>query len=76
MDKEIAKNILEKANYITVDSDKLCFVHDTLREISNIYPISHTTISKALKDKTVASCKIKNGNYLIIRKLYSISEED
>lgn len=76
MDKELAKSIVEKANYITVDNDKLCFLHDTLREISNIYPINHTTISKALKDKTVASCKLKKGGYLVIRRLCNISETE
>jgi hypothetical protein len=76
MDNELAKNIVEKASYITLDNDKLCFLHDTLREISNIYPINHTTISKALKGKTVASCKLKNGGYLVIRRLCNISEAE
>lgn len=76
MDKQFAMDLVEKANYVTVDNDKLCFLHETLRNIASIYPISHTTISKALKDKNVASCRIKNGGYLIVRRLSSNSDED
>uniref|UniRef100_A0A6C0LIF9 Uncharacterized protein n=1 Tax=viral metagenome TaxID=1070528 RepID=A0A6C0LIF9_9ZZZZ len=75
MDKELTKKIVEKANYITVDNDKLCFLHDTLRDIANVYSISHTTISKALKDKHVATCKLKNKGYLVIRKLCNIDDD-
>ena len=76
MDKQLVLDTVEKANYVTVDNDRLCFLHETLREISTVYPISHTTISKALKEKNVASCRLKNGNYLIIRRLSSNSSED
>ncbi len=76
MDKQLALDVVEKANYVTVDNDRLCFLHVTLREISTVYPISHTTISKALKDKNVASCRLKNGDYLIIRRLSSNLSED
>ena len=76
MDKQVILNVVEKANYVTVDNDRLCFLHETLREISAVYPISHTTISKALKEKNVASCRLKNGDYLIIRRFNSNSAED
>lgn len=76
MDKEAAKTTVTKANYITMDEDRLCFLHETLRDISSIYPISHTTISKALKDDAVASCRLKNNSYLIIRKLCSTSDSE
>ena len=76
MDKHLVLDVVEKANYVTVDNDRLCLLHDTLREIATIYPISHTTISKALKNKNVASCRLKNGDYLIIRRLSSNLSED
>ena len=76
MDKQAAIDVVEKANYATVDNDRLCFLHETLRDIASIYPISHTTISKALKDKNLASCRLKNGGYLIVRRLSSNSDED
>lgn len=76
MDKQLILNVVEKANYVTVDNDRLCFLHETLREISTVYPINHTTISKALKEKNLASCRLKNGNYLIIRRLNSNSAEN
>jgi hypothetical protein len=76
MDKTLATNIIEKANYITLDNDRLCFIHDTLRDISTVYPINYTTISKALKNKDVASCRLKNGGFIVIRKLCNISDND
>jgi len=69
MDKQLVLDIAEKANYLTIDNNIVCCLHETQREISIVYHISHTTISKALKEKNVASCRLKNGEYLIIRRL-------
>lgn len=76
MDKQLVLDVVEKANYVTVDNDNMCFLHETLREISTFYPISHTTISKALKEKNVASCRLKTGDYLIIRRFSSNSSDN
>mgnify|MGYP000430165713 CR=1 FL=1 len=65
MDKQLVLNIVEKANYVTVDNDRMCFLHETLREISSFYPISHTTISKALKEKNTTH-RLKNIFLIII----------
>lgn len=75
MDKQVAMDVVEKASYVTLDNDRLCFLHETMRDIASVYPISHTTISKALKDKNLASCRLKNGGYLIVRRLSSNSEK-
>ena len=76
MDKQVVMDVVEKAKYASVDNDRLCFLHETLRDIANIYPISHTTISKALKNKNLTSCRLKNGGYLIVRRLSRNSDED
>ena len=50
MDIEDIIDEVSSANYITSDTSGQVLIHKTLRDIGNIYSISHTTISKAMKN--------------------------
>ena len=75
MDTEIIKDEIISANYISCDSNGQVNIHKTLREIAEVYDISHTTISKAFTvstNKNICSCKSKMFGVIVIRKLDNI----
>ena len=72
MDIEDIIDEVTSANYITRDTSGQVLIHKTLRDIGNIYSISHTTISKAMKNDKICRCKSKTNGVIVIRKLDSI----
>lgn len=76
MDVTSLKDFINQANYICVDYSGIITVHKNLRDIAKYYDINHSTISKALKGETVASCKSKTHGFLVIRKLNSSLTSD
>lgn len=75
MDTEIIKDEVISANYISCDCNGQINIHKTLREIAEVYDISHTTISKAFTvstNKNICSCRSKSFGIIVIRKLDNI----
>ena len=75
MDTEIIKDEMINVNYISCDCNGQINIHKTLREIAEVYDISHTTISKAFTvstNKNICSCKSKMFGVIVIRKLDNI----
>ena len=76
MDVASLKDFINQANYICVDYSGIITAHKNLRDIAQYYAINHSTISKALKGESIASCKSKTHGFLVIRKLNSNYSSD
>uniref|UniRef100_A0A6C0CSJ7 Uncharacterized protein n=1 Tax=viral metagenome TaxID=1070528 RepID=A0A6C0CSJ7_9ZZZZ len=69
MDIASLKDFINQANYICMNDNGIISAHKNLRDIAKHYEVNHSTISKALKGETIASCKSKTQGNIIIRKL-------
>lgn len=59
-----------RVKYIVITTDGLCSMYTTMREISQLYKLDHSTISKALQKNTVCVCKTKDMENICIRALH------
>lgn len=76
MDVVCLKDFINQTNYICIDHNGIITAHRNLRDIAGHYAINHSTISKALKGETIASCKSKTQGIVVIRKLNSNYSSD
>lgn len=59
-----------RVKYIVVTTNGLCTLFTSMREISQLYKLDHSTISKALQKNTVCVCKTKELEHICIRALH------